>query len=97
MENYLMRKDKKRELMSMIMIFSNGLLNRYFLIILNIIYYIKLFMSKFVKLIKERLEEEGGAEEAIELNLSQLNLPSIDKESKAVLEKAKNVEVLVIN
>jgi len=54
-------------------------------------------MSKFVKLIKERLEEEGGAEEAIELNLSQLNLPSIDKESKAVLEKAKNVEVLVIN
>lgn len=54
-------------------------------------------MSKIVKQIKERLEEEGGAAEAIELNLSQLNLSAIDKESKVILENAKNVEVLVIN
>lgn len=48
-------------------------------------------MSKLIKTINERIKEEGGADEAIELNLSSLELTSINKDVRKVLDKAKGI------
>lgn len=53
--------------------------------------------NKLIKAINERFQEEGGHEEAIELDLSSLDLTSISKDVKKVLDKAKGIEVLVIS
>lgn len=53
--------------------------------------------NKLIKAINERFQEEGGHEEAIELDLSSLELTSISKDVKKVLDKAKGIEVLVIS
>lgn len=42
-------------------------------------------MSKIIKTINERFEEEGGAEQAIEIDLSGLDLATIGKDVKKVL------------
>jgi hypothetical protein len=54
-------------------------------------------MSKVVKAINERFEDEGGHEEAIEVDLSNLDLTTISKDVKKALDKAKGIEVLVIS
>lgn len=53
--------------------------------------------NKLIKAINERFQEEGGYEEAIELDLSSLDLTTISKDVKKVLDKAKAIEVLVIS
>lgn len=51
-------------------------------------------MSKIIKTINERFEEEGGVEQAIEIDLSNLELTAIGKDVKKALEKAKDIEVV---
>ncbi len=53
--------------------------------------------NKVIKAINERFQEEGGYEEAIELDLSGLDLSTISKDVRKVLDKAKGIEVLVIS
>ena len=54
-------------------------------------------MSKIIKTINERFEEEGGAEQAIEIDLSGLDLATIGKDVKKTLQKAKDIEVVNIS
>lgn len=53
--------------------------------------------SKVIKTINDRFEEEGGYDQAIEVDLSNLDLTTIGKDVKKTLEKAKGIEVLVIS
>jgi hypothetical protein len=54
-------------------------------------------MSKIVRAINDRFEEEGGFDQAIEVDLSNLDLTAIGKDVKKALEKAKDIEVVTIS
>jgi hypothetical protein len=54
-------------------------------------------MSKLAKQIGDRLKEAGGAKDAHELDLSNLGLTEISKDTKKAIEKAKNIEVIVLS
>lgn len=52
--------------------------------------------AKLLKEIKERIKEEGAVEEIVELSLEELRIPAINNDIKKLLEKAKNLEILIL-
>jgi hypothetical protein len=54
-------------------------------------------MSKLAKQIGDRLKEAGGAKDAHELDLSNLSLTEISKDTKKTIEKAKSIEMLILS
>ena len=54
-------------------------------------------MSKLAKQIGDRLKEAGGVKDAHELDLSNLGLTEISKDTKKTIEKAKAIEVVILS
>lgn len=50
-----------------------------------------------IKQINQRIKDDGGVEDVIELNLSDLKMTTISAEVKKVLDRAKNVEVVLLS
>ena len=50
-----------------------------------------------IKQINQRIKDDGGVDEVVELNLSELKLASISVDVKKVLDKTKNVEVVLLS
>jgi len=54
-------------------------------------------MSKLAKQIGDRLKEAGGVKDAHEIDLSNLGLTEISKDTKKAIEKAKTIEVVILS
>lgn len=52
--------------------------------------------AKLLKEIKQRIKEEGNIEEIVELDLGDLRIPTISDDIKKLLDKAKNLEILIL-
>lgn len=52
--------------------------------------------AKLLKEIKQRIKEEGNIEEIVELDLGELKIPTISDDIKKILDKVKNLEILIL-
>jgi FMN-dependent NADH-azoreductase len=52
--------------------------------------------AKLLKEINQRIKEEGNIEEIVELDLGDLRIPAISDDIKKLLDKAKNLEILIL-
>ena len=52
--------------------------------------------AKLLKEINQRIKEEGNIEEIVELDLGDLSIPAISDDIKKLLDKAKNLEILIL-
>lgn len=52
--------------------------------------------AKLLKEINQRIKEEGNIEEIVELDLGDLRIPAISDDIEKLLDKAKNLEILIL-
>lgn len=50
-----------------------------------------------IKIINQRIKQDGGFEEIIELDLTDLKLTTITNDLKTILDQTKNVEVVLLS